>query len=116
MDFPASSGMLEIPSIDSYCNFPKYPTVYIVIARIPDIGPNPTKITKNIAHIILGKLLAAARKKRTINDIHLGFKFLAATRAKGSEIIEPKIVEMKAIFNVSIIPIQAVEHVKSKRG
>ena len=48
-------------SIDSYCNFAMNPTVYMIIARIPANGPNPTIITNKIAHKIDGKVRVAAR-------------------------------------------------------
>ena len=44
-------------------------------------------------------------------------RFLAASRERGRDIAIPKTVDMNAIFNVSDIPIQAVEQViENPRG
>ena len=66
---------------------------YIVMANIPDIAPNPTKITKNIAHIKDGKLLRAARMKRITAAVRNVLTFLAAISAMGSEMAIASIVQ-----------------------
>ena len=44
-------------------------------------------------------------------------RFLAASRERGRDIVIPKTVDMNAIFNVSDMPIQAVEQViENPRG
>ena len=65
---------------------------------------------------MLGRLLQAARINLNGNVMGLGFRFLEDKIEIGREIITPKTVEMNAILIVSVIPIQAVEHVKSKSG
>ena len=96
-------------------------------------------MTKKIAQIILGKLLNAARKSLGKYDrtsdrksdrsestgnsnksknseiFFLKPKLREANNERGIEIIAPNTVDTNAIFNVSTIPIQAVEHVKSMK-
>ena len=86
------------------------------MANVPETGPNPINITNNIAQIILGRLLKNANNILAGYEIQNGFKFLAANNEIGNEINIPKIVDTNAIFNVSVIPIHAVEHLKSKGG
>lgn len=88
----------------------------MVIARTPESGPNPTKMTKNMAQIMLGRLLQAARINLNGNVTNPGFRFLEDIIEIGRDINTPKTVEMNAIFTVSDIPIQAVEQVKSNSG
>ena len=90
--------------------------MYTVIAIIPDSGPSPIRITKNIAQIMLGRLLEAANIARAGYDTHGEVRFLAASKAIGSETSIPKTVDTNAIFKVSIIPIHAVEQVNWKPG
>ena len=73
-------------------------------------------MTKKIAQIMLGRLLQAARINLDGKVIDLEFRFLDAKIEIGSETIVPNTVEMNAIFTVSVIPIQAVEQVKSNGG
>ena len=63
--------------------------------------------------MILGKLLDAAKINLEGYESHHGLRLRAANKESGREIIIPNIVATKAIFNVSITPIQAVEQVKS---
>ena len=62
----------------SYWSLPKYPTVYTVIARMPESGPIPISITKNIAQMILGRLLKTERINLDEKDSQPGFRFRAA--------------------------------------
>tara|TARA_A100001037_G_C14930033_1_gene535616 strand:- start:335 stop:754 length:420 start_codon:yes stop_codon:yes gene_type:complete len=73
-------------------------------------------MTKKIAQIMLGRLLQAARINLEGNVMNIGFKFLDARIEIGRDTNVPNTVEMKAIFIVSVIPIQAVEQVKSNGG
>ena len=82
------------------------------MAKIPDKGPSPIKITKKIAQIRLGRLLPAAKMNLAKYEILAEFRFLAARSAIGRDRIIPRIVETNAILIVSVIPIQAVEQVK----
>ena len=84
---------------------------------MPDIGPKPIRITKKIAHISAGRLLKEASKILITEEIPGVLRFLAASRERGRDIVIPKTVDMNAIFNVSDIPIQAVEQViENPRG
>lgn len=84
---------------------------------MPDIGPKPIRITKKIAHISAGRLLKEASKILITEEIPGVLRFLAASRERGKDIVIPKTVDMNAIFNVSDIPIQAVEQViENPRG
>lgn len=84
---------------------------------MPDIGPKPITITKKIAHISAGRLLREASKILITEEIPGVVRFLAASRERGRDIAIPKTVDMNAIFNVSDIPIQAVEQViENPRG
>ena len=65
---------------------------------------------------MLGRLLQAARINLDGIVKNTGFRFLDAKIEIGSENMVPKTVEMNAIFIVSVIPIQAVEQVKSNGG
>ena len=65
---------------------------------------------------MLGQLRAAASKILAKYDTPRELRFLAAKIEIGKEIIDPKIVETNAILIVSLIPIQAVEQVKSNNG
>ena len=78
---------------------------------MPDIGPKPIKITKNIAHIIEGRLLSDASRNRVATESPGVLMLFAANKERGSDITIPKTVDIKAIFRVSVIPIHAVEHV-----
>ena len=78
---------------------------------MPDIGPKPIRMTKNIAHIIEGRLLIEASRNRVATESPGVLMLFAANKERGSDITIPKTVDMKAIFRVSIIPIHAVEHV-----
>tara|TARA_B100000287_G_scaffold82600_1_gene75278 strand:+ start:19247 stop:19486 length:240 start_codon:yes stop_codon:yes gene_type:complete len=73
-------------------------------------------MTKNMAQIMLGRLLQAARINLNGNVTNPGFRFLEDIIEIGRDINTPKTVEMNAIFTVSDIPIQAVEQVKSNSG
>tara|TARA_B100000945_G_scaffold308612_1_gene298521 strand:+ start:704 stop:952 length:249 start_codon:yes stop_codon:yes gene_type:complete len=81
------------------------------MAKIPAVGPKPTKMTKIIAHIRLGRLLQAETIALDGYVIYCGNRFLEHKSPIGNEKIIPKKVASTAIFNVSIIPIQAVEQV-----
>ena len=61
IELTASTGSGSTASIDSNCNFAINPIVYRVIAKTPAKGPNPTIITKIIAHRIEGNVRAAAK-------------------------------------------------------
>jgi hypothetical protein len=65
---------------------------------------------------MLGKLRAAANTILAKYDNQRELKFRAAKIEIGKEIIDPKIVDTNAILMVSVIPIQAVEQVKSNNG
>ena len=63
-----------------------------------------------------GRLLHPARRNLVGNVTKSGLRFLEAKMEIGRDIITPRTVEMNAIFIVSVIPIQAVEQVKSTSG
>jgi len=86
----------------------------MVIAIIPAVGPSPTRMTKIIAQIRLGRLLHADTKALEGYVMYCGNRFLELKRPIGSERIMPKNVARIAIFIVSIIPIQAVEQVNCR--
>ena len=104
-----SRGAFAMPSIASYCNLPRYPMVYKVIARIPGNGPKPSAIANRRAQMILGKLLNPARTILAGIAIGSGTKLLAASDAIGTEIMKPINVETNAILIVITIPVQAFE-------
>ena len=71
----------------------------------PETGPNPTRITKKIAQIILGNVRIPESKSLKGIAIESFCKFLEASVARGRLKMNPRPVETNAIFNVSTIPI-----------
>jgi hypothetical protein len=65
---------------------------------------------------MLGKLLAPANMNLIKYEAPFELRLRAATIDNGNDIIDPNIVATNAIFIVSIMPIHAVEHVKSNNG
>ena len=64
IELTASIGSESIVSIASYCNLLTNPIVYMIIAKTPAKGPNPTVITNKIAHKIDGNVRIAANNAR----------------------------------------------------
>ena len=67
------------------------------MAKIPDTGPIPMRITKNIAQIKEGRLLRDANRSLAKVDTAKGLMFRAANKARGHENVIPNTVETKAI-------------------
>ena len=78
------------------------------------MGPSPTKMTKIMAQIRLGRLLHADTTALEGYVMYWGNRFLELRSPIGNERIMPKKVARIAILIVSIIPIQAVEHVNCR--
>ncbi len=71
-------------------------------------------MTKIMAQIRLGRLLHAETAALEGYVMYWGNRFLELSRPMGNDRIIPKKVARIAIFIVSIMPIQAVEHVNCR--